>query len=144
MARGPSVFWRPSGLGWFWVFHAIRKLKLLPDWRKLLSSPWQTIGKCFPVSNNELMKWTQLEKAGLSASLQAPVILSFCFLFCYFYFSCVCCSDLKLAGPPSPSLRDRVTPVGSLLLHRHCIADTQSSTAQPAPSPCCSGRFRSC
>lgn len=56
------------------------------------------IGKCFPVPDNDLRKWTPLEEARLSASLQAPVILFFFFLCHYFYFSCVCCRDLGELG----------------------------------------------
>lgn len=52
-----------------------------------------------------------------------------------FYFSCVCCSALKLVGPPSPSERDRVNPIGSLLQQRPSIADPKYATVQPYPSP---------
>lgn len=122
-AKGPFLFWRLSGLGWFCLFHTISKAQTASWLKKIAQRPWQMIGKCFPVSNNDLRKWMKLESARLSAPLQAPAVLFFFFLFYYFYFSCVCCSDLRFGWAAISFPKGQGDPPRSQLLQRPCIAD---------------------
>lgn len=73
------------------------------------------IGKCFPVSNNDLGEVNAIADGQALSIVAGPCRYFLLFPVLLFYFSCVCCSSLKLAGPLSLAERDKVTPIGSLL-----------------------------